>query len=84
MADDVIQTSISRPAPYLEAAGETLLETVLGKKQADGTITPGLISKPIDTGAFAPSVAEQNVLTQRAQQLAADQAGLGELQFDSH
>ena len=82
MADDVIQTSISRPAPYLEAAGETLLETVLGKKQADGTITPGLISKPIDTGAFAPSVAEQNVLTQRAQQLAADQAGLGQLQFD--
>ena len=82
MAEDVIQTSISRPAPYLEAAGETLLETVLGKKQADGTIIPGLISKPMDTGAFAPSVAGQNVLTQRAQQLAADQAGLGQLQFD--
>ena len=32
MADEVIQTSIARPAPYLEAAGETILETALGKK----------------------------------------------------
>lgn len=82
MADEVIQTSIARPAPYLEAAGETILETALGKKNADGTITPGLISKPVDTSAFATNIAGQNVLTQEAQQLAATNAGLGTLTFD--
>jgi hypothetical protein len=76
------QTTIARPAPYLEAAGESLLELILGKKQDDGTITPGLISKPIDTSAFAPTIAGQNALTQAAQQMAATQAGLGTLSFD--
>tara|TARA_R110002096_G_scaffold82108_3_gene190986 strand:- start:472 stop:1347 length:876 start_codon:yes stop_codon:yes gene_type:complete len=66
-----INTTISRPAPYLEAAGETLLD-----------LTTGLTGQPIDTSQFAPSVAGQNVLTQQAQQQAATQGGLGTLQFN--
>jgi Arc/MetJ-type ribon-helix-helix transcriptional regulator len=65
------QTTISRPAPYLEAAGQTLLD-----------LTTKLTGQPIDTSKFAPSVAGQNVLTQAAQQQAATQAGLGTLSFD--
>jgi len=64
-------TTISRPAPYLEAAGQTLLN-----------LTTKLTGQPIDTSAFAPTIAGQNVLTQQAQQAAATQAGLGALQFD--
>ena len=65
------QTTISRPAPYLEAAGQTLLD-----------LTTKLTGQPIDTSKFAPSIAGQNVLTQAAQQQAATQAGLGSLSFD--
>jgi Arc/MetJ-type ribon-helix-helix transcriptional regulator len=65
------QTTISRPAPYLEAAGQTLLD-----------LTTKLTGQPIDTSKFAPSIAGQNVLTQAAQQQAATQAGLGTLSFD--
>ena len=66
------QTTISRPAPYLEAAGQTLLD-----------LTTKLTGQPVDTSKFAPSIAGQNVLTQAAQQQAATQAGLGSLSFDS-
>ena len=65
------QTTISRPAPYLEAAGEKFID-----------LASQLAAKPIDTAAFAPTIAGQNVLTQAAQQQAATQAGLGTLQFD--
>jgi Arc/MetJ-type ribon-helix-helix transcriptional regulator len=65
------QTTISRPAPYLEAAGQTLLD-----------LTTKLTGQPVDTSKFAPSIAGQNVLTQAAQQQAATQAGLGTLSFD--
>jgi Arc/MetJ-type ribon-helix-helix transcriptional regulator len=65
------QTTISRPAPYLEAAGKTILD-----------LTTQLTGQPIDTSQFAPSIAGQNVLTQAAQQQAATQAGLGTLTFD--
>jgi len=64
-------TTISRPAPYLEAAGQTLLD-----------LTTKLTGQPIDTSAFAPTVAGQGPLTQAAQQQAATQAGLGTLQVD--
>ena len=64
-------TTISRPAPYLEAAGEKFID-----------LAAQLAAKPIDTGAFAPTIAGQNVLTQAAQQQAATQAGLGALTFD--
>jgi hypothetical protein len=65
------QTTISRPAPYLEAAGQTLMD-----------LTTGLTGQPVDTTKFAPQIAGQNVLTQQAQQQAATQSGLGALQFD--
>jgi|TARA_R100000655_G_scaffold77480_2_gene116685 hypothetical protein len=65
-------TTINRPAPYLEAAGETLLD-----------LTTKLTGKEVDTSKFAPTVAGQNVLTQQAQQQAATQAGLGTLTFGS-
>lgn len=68
MADNV---TISKPAPYLEAAGEKFID-----------LSSKLAGQPIDTSAFAPTVAGQNVLTQAAQQQAAAQAGLGTLQFD--
>ena len=64
-------TTISRPAPYLEAAGEKFID-----------LAAQLAAKPVDTSAFAPTIAGQNVLTQAAQQQAATQAGLGALTFD--
>jgi hypothetical protein len=45
------QTTISRPAPYLEAAGQTLLD-----------LTTKLTGQPVDTSKFAPSIAGQNIL----------------------
>jgi len=65
------QTTIARPAPYLEAAGEKFVD-----------LAAQLAGKPVDTSKFAPTIAGQNVLTQAAQQQAATQAGLGTLQFD--
>ena len=68
------QISISRPAPYLEAAGQTYLDLLTqktGQAPTAGQMT-----------AMSPTVAGQNVLTQQAQQQAATQAGLGALQFD--
>ena len=64
-------TTISRQAPYLEAAGEKFID-----------LTSQLTAQPIDTSKFAPTIAGQNVLTQAAQQQAATQAGLGTLTFD--
>jgi hypothetical protein len=64
-------TTISRPAPYLEKAGERFID-----------LSAKLAAKPVNTAAFAPTIAGQNVLTQAAQQQAATQAGLGTLQFD--
>ena len=64
-------TTIARPAPYLESAGDLFIKSVMGQT-----------GKPVDTSLFAPQVAGQNVLTQAAQQQAATQAGLGTLQFD--
>ena len=65
------QVTISRPAPYLEAAGEKYLD-----------VAAQLAAKPVNVGAFAPSIAGQGPLAQEAQQVAATQAGLGTLQFD--
>jgi len=68
-----LQTTISRPAPFIESAGAgflTALEPILDP------------SKAVKTELFAPSVAAQNILQQEAQQKAATQAGLGTLQFD--
>jgi hypothetical protein len=68
------QISISRPAPYLEAAGQTYLDLLTAKT--------GQAPTTQQMTAMSPQVAGQNVLSQAAQQQAATQAGLGALQFD--
>jgi Arc/MetJ-type ribon-helix-helix transcriptional regulator len=71
MAENITQTNISRPAPYLEAAGQTIMD-----------LTTKLTGQPVDTSKFAPQIAGQNALTQQAQQQAATQGGFGTLTFD--
>jgi len=68
------QVTISRPAPYLEAAGQTYLD-LLTQKTGQAPTTAQMT-------AMSPQVAGQNVLSQAAQQQAATQAGLGALTFD--
>ena len=68
------QTVISRPAPYLEAAGQTFLDLL--------TTKTGQAPTAAEITALSPKVAGQNILTQQAQQQAATQAGLGALTFD--
>ena len=68
------QTVISRPAPYLEAAGQTFLDLLTAKT--------GQAPTAAEITALSPQIAGQNVLTQAAQQQAATQAGLGALTFD--
>jgi hypothetical protein len=68
------QISISKPAPYLEAAGQTYLD-LLTKKT-------GQAPTAAEMQGMSPQIAGQNVLTQQAQQQAATQAGLGSLTFD--
>ena len=63
-------TTISRPAPFIETMGKTFGEGIMR-----------LGAQPVPTAGFAPSVADQGVLGQEAQQAAATQAGLGQLQF---
>jgi len=67
-------TTISRPAPYLEAAGQSYLDLL--------TKRTGQAPTAAELQAMSPQVAGQNVLTQQAQQQAATQAGLGALTFD--
>ena len=61
MAEEQITTT--KPAPFIEAAGTTLTEKLMP-----------LLGQPIDTAAFAPSVAAQDPLQQQAYQQA---SGLG-------
>lgn len=68
------QTVISRPAPYLEAAGQNFLDLLTAKT--------GQAPTAEQLTAMSPQIAGQNVLTQAAQQAAATQAGLGALTFD--
>ena len=68
------QTVISRPAPYLEAAGQNFLDLLTAKT--------GQAPTADQITALSPQIAGQNVLTQAAQQQAATQAGLGTLTFD--
>ena len=66
--------TISKPAPYLEAAGQTYLDLLTAKT--------GQAPTAAELQAMSPQIAGQNVLTQAAQQQAATQAGLGALTFD--
>ena len=65
------QVTISKPAPYLEAAGEKYLD-----------VAAQLAAKEVPVSTFAPTIAGQGPLAQAAQQQAATQAGLGTLQFN--
>ena len=71
------ETTISRPAPFIETMGKTFGEGIMR-----------LGAKDIDTTGFAPTVAPQIGgatgfgMGQQAQQAAASQAGLGQLTFD--
>jgi hypothetical protein len=68
------QTTISRPAPYLEAAGQTYLDLLTRKV--------GQAPTAQELTAMSPQIAGQGQFTQAAQQAAARQAGLGALTFD--
>jgi len=68
------QITISKPAPYLEAAGQTYLD-LLTKKVGQAPTAAELT-------AMSPQIAGQGQFTQAAQQAAARQAGLGALTFD--
>ena len=74
MATDYTQTT--RRAPFIEAAQENYIDLLT---QQVGR-APGSAGVPT-LSALGPQIAGQNVLTQQAQQLAATQAGLGQLNF---
>ena len=67
-------TTIARPAPYLEAAGQTYLDLL--------TKRTGQAPTAAELQSMSPQISGQNVFTQQAQQQAASQAGLGALTFD--
>jgi hypothetical protein len=68
------QTTINRPAPYLEAAGTTYLDLL--------TKLTGQAPTADQIAAMSPQIAGQNQFTQASQQAVANQAGLGTLTFD--
>ena len=68
------QTTINRPAPYLEAAGTTYLDLL--------TKLTGQAPTAAQITAMSPQIAGQNQFTQASQQAVANQAGLGTLTFD--
>ncbi len=69
-------TTYTRRAPYIEGAQENYIDLLT---QQVGR-APGTAGVPT-LAELGPQVAGQNVLTQEAQQLAATQAGLGQLTF---
>jgi len=71
MAEEVLQKTITEAPDYLKPGIEKYLE--------GATLQAG---QAMDTSKFAPQVAGLGALQQQAQQLAASQAGLGQLQFD--
>jgi hypothetical protein len=66
----------NKQAPYIEAAQENYLDLLT---QLIGQV-PGSNGVPT-LGEMGPQIADQNALTQAAQQAAATQAGLGQLTF---
>ena len=71
-------TTYTRRAPYIEGAQENYIDLLT---QQVGR-APGSAGVPT-LSALGPQIAGQNVLTQQAQQQAATQAGLGQLNFDA-
>ena len=72
MAEEVLQTQITRPSPIIEEGQKAYLEALRDQ-----------VKTPLATAAFAPSVVSRGALEQAAQQQAATQAGLGTLGFDT-
>jgi hypothetical protein len=68
------QVTINKPAPYLEAAGQTYLDLL--------TKLTGQAPTAAQLAAMSPQIAGQNQFTQASQQAIANQAGLGTLTFD--
>ena len=71
MAEEVLQTQITRPGEIIEEGQKAYLEALRDQ-----------VKTPLATAAFAPNVVSRGALEQAAQQEAAKQAGLGELSFD--
>jgi len=71
MAEEVLNRTITEAPDYLKPGIEKFLDAA--------TLQAG---QAMDTSQFAPKVAGLGALQQQAQQLAATQAGLGQLQFD--
>ena len=71
MAEEVLQRTITEAPQYLQPGIEKYLDAA--------TLQAG---QAMDTSKFAPQVAGLGALQQQAQQQAATQAGLGQLQFD--
>jgi hypothetical protein len=66
-----VESTSSYPAPFLAPFGELL---------ADYTVSE--LNRPVDITGIMPRVAAQDPFTQVAQQRAAQQAGLGSIQYD--
>jgi hypothetical protein len=66
-----VESTSGYPAPFLAPFGELL---------ADYTVSE--LNRPVDITGIMPRVAAQDPFTQAAQQRAAQQAGLGNIQYD--
>jgi len=71
------ETTITRPAPFIEEAGKVYTDKLFGT-----TARPGILGRPVDTSQFAPSVAGLSALQKAGMQQQATQAGLGNISYD--
>ena len=77
------ETTITRPAPFIEQAGKVYTDKLFGSTNAaTGVVTPGTLGKAVDTSKFAPSVAGLSGLQKAGMQQQATQAGLGTISYD--
>ena len=77
------ETTITRPAPFIEQAGKVYTDKLFGStNEATGVVTPGVLGKAVDTSQFAPSVAGLSAFQKAGMQQQATQAGLGNISYD--
>ena len=79
-------TTYNKQAPFIEAGQQNyldLLTQLIGQAPGSNiTDADGNVTGTVPTlGEMGPQIADQNILTQQAQQAAATQAGLGQLTF---
>ena len=72
MAEEQIQTQITKPSPIIEEAQQKYLTALFDQSAPE---------QKLDTSQFAPNVVNRTALDQAVQQQIAKAAGLGELQF---